>query len=167
MQVFKEENWINISISLSWHLLCNISQNIEKSIFVPIDIGSSKQIIETLINCSTGGMFMDQNFAKKFKIKNLKKLIKAFSVDGTENKKGTIKSYMDLEFWIGDKKVQGTILCNRTRETKDHPRISLVEQIQPDYQLEERGDQMATLKIDWKGLLEKESEWNNNQRLKK
>ena len=37
------------------------------------------------------------------------------------------------------------ILRDWTRETEDHLRISLVEQAQPDYQLEERGDQMATL----------------------
>ena len=74
------------------------------SISVPINIGSSKQIVKTLINCGTGGLFIDQNFAKKFKVKNLKELIKAFNVDLTENKKGTIKSYMDLEFSIEHKK---------------------------------------------------------------
>ena len=75
--------------------LAKISKNL---ISVPTDIGSSKQIIETLIDCGTGGMFIDQSFAKKFKIENLKKLIKVSNVDGTENKKGIIKSYVDLEF---------------------------------------------------------------------
>ena len=42
-------------------------------------------------------MFIDQNFTKK----NLEKPIKAFNVDGTKNKKGMIKSYVDLEFQIG------------------------------------------------------------------
>ena len=41
---------------------------------------------------------MDQNFASKLQVKNLEQLIKAFNVDGTENKKATIKSYVDLEF---------------------------------------------------------------------
>ena len=62
--------------------LAKISKN---SISVSIDIGSSKQIVKALIDCSTGGMFINQNFAKKFKIENLEKLIKAFNVDGTEN----------------------------------------------------------------------------------
>ena len=75
--------------------LAKISKN---SIFIPIDIGSSKQTIKTLIDCGTGGLFIDQNFLKKFKVKHLEKLIKAFNVDGTENKKGMIKSYVDLEF---------------------------------------------------------------------
>ena len=70
----------------------------KNSIFVPINIGSSKQTVKTLIDCSTGGLFIDQNFSKKFKVKHLKKPIKAFNMDGTENKKGTIKSYVDLEF---------------------------------------------------------------------
>ena len=75
-----------------------IAKILKNSIFVSIDIGLSKQIVETLIDCNAGGMLIDQNFAKKFKIKNLKKLIKAFNVDGTKNKKGMIKSYVDLEF---------------------------------------------------------------------
>ena len=75
--------------------LAKISRN---SIFVSINIGSSKQIIKTLIDCGAGEMFIDQNFTKKFEIKTLEKPIKAFKVDGTENKKGTIKSCMDLKF---------------------------------------------------------------------
>ena len=75
--------------------IAKISKNL---IFVPINIGLSKQIIKTLIGCGTGRTFSDQNFAKKFKNKNLEKPIKAFNIDSTENKKGTIKSYVDLEF---------------------------------------------------------------------
>ena len=75
--------------------IAKISKN---SIFVPINIGSSKKIIETLIDCGAGGLFINQNFAKKFKVKYLNELIKAFNVDGTKNKKGMIKSYVDLEF---------------------------------------------------------------------
>ena len=41
-----------------------LARILKNSIFVPIDIGSSKQIIETLIDCGAGGMFIDQNFAK-------------------------------------------------------------------------------------------------------
>ena len=97
MQVFKKESWIDVSISLSWHLLYNISQDFKKENSIPINIGSSKQIIKTFIDCGAGGMFIDQNFTKKFKIENLKKPIKAFNVDSTKNKKGTNKSYVDLE----------------------------------------------------------------------
>ena len=75
-----------------------IAKILKNSIFVSIDIGSSKQTVKTLIDCGAGRLFIDQNFSKKFKIKHLKEPIKAFNVDGTENKKGTIKSYVDLEF---------------------------------------------------------------------
>ena len=81
--------------------LAKISKN---SIFIPINTGSSKQTVKTLIDCGASGLFMDQNFSKKFKVKHLEKPIKAFNVDGTENKKGMIKSYVDLEFRIEHKK---------------------------------------------------------------
>jgi hypothetical protein len=47
-------------------------------------------------------MFIDQNFARNFKINYLDKLVKAYSVDGTENKQGTISSYVNLKFNLGD-----------------------------------------------------------------
>ena len=105
--------------------IAKISRN---SIFVPIKIGSSKQNVKTLIDCSAGGLFIDQNFSKKFKVKYLDEPIKAFNVDGTKNKKGTIKSYMDLEFRIEHKKFQRMILCDWTWKTKDHPRFSMATQ---------------------------------------
>ena len=81
-----------------------IAKILKNSIFVSINIGLSKQIVKTLIDCGTGGLFINQNFAKKFKVKHLKELIKAFNVDGTKYKKATIKSYMDLKFQIEHKK---------------------------------------------------------------
>jgi hypothetical protein len=81
--VFKKENYLNISVSLPRCLLCNISQN---SISVSINIGSSKQTVETLNNSGTGEMFIDQNFARNFKINYLDKPVKAYNMDGTENK---------------------------------------------------------------------------------
>jgi hypothetical protein len=45
--------------------IANISQN---SIPVPINIGSSKQTVETLIDSGAGGLFIEQNFAKNFEI---------------------------------------------------------------------------------------------------
>jgi hypothetical protein len=81
--------------------IANISQN---SIYVLINIGLSKQTIETLIDSSADGLFIDQNFAKNFEINYLDKLVKAYNVDGTENKRGTINAYVNLEFKLGDRK---------------------------------------------------------------
>jgi hypothetical protein len=59
--------------------IANISRN---SISVPIYIGSSKQTVETLIDSSAGGLFIDQNFAKNFDINYLDEPVKAYNVDG-------------------------------------------------------------------------------------
>ena len=60
--------------------------------------------IDSLIDSGAGGMFIDQNFARNFEVKQLDDPIRAYNVDGTENKKGTIKSYVDLEFRIDGRK---------------------------------------------------------------
>ena len=64
--------------------IAKISKN---SIFVPIEIGLSKQTVKTLIDCGAGGLFINQNFARKFKVENLEQPIKAFNVDGTKTRK--------------------------------------------------------------------------------
>jgi hypothetical protein len=81
--------------------IANISRN---SISVPINIGLSKQTVKTLINSGAGGLFIDQNFAKNFDINYLDKLVKAYNVDGTENKQGTINAYVNLKFSLGEQK---------------------------------------------------------------
>jgi hypothetical protein len=81
--------------------IANILQN---SISVPINIGSSKQTVETLIDSSAGGLFIDQNFAKNFDINYLDEPVKAYNMDGTENKWGTINAYVNLEFFLGKQK---------------------------------------------------------------
>jgi hypothetical protein len=63
--------------------IANISRN---SISVPIEIGSSKQTVKTLINSGAGGLFIDQNYAKNFDINYLNEPVKAYNMDGTENK---------------------------------------------------------------------------------
>jgi hypothetical protein len=81
--------------------IANISQN---SIFVPINIGSSKQTIKTLTDSSASGLFIDQSFTKNFEINYLDKLVKAYNIDRMENKQGTINAYINLEFKLGDRK---------------------------------------------------------------
>jgi hypothetical protein len=63
--------------------IANISRN---SISVPINICSSKQTVKTLIDSGTGGMFIDQNFAKNFELNYLDEPVKAYNVDRTEKK---------------------------------------------------------------------------------
>jgi hypothetical protein len=61
----------------------NISRN---SISISINICLSKQTIKTLIDSGAGRMFIDQNFARRFEINYLDKPVKAYNMDGTENK---------------------------------------------------------------------------------
>jgi Retroviral aspartyl protease len=81
--------------------IANILQN---SISVPINICSSKQTVKFLIDSGAGEMFIDQNFTQNFEIDYLDKLVKAYNVDGTENKQGTISSFVNLELKLGDQK---------------------------------------------------------------
>ena len=63
--------------------------------------------VETLsmIDCGAGGQFIDHNYAKAmgFAIQQLEHPLKALNVDGTENKSGRIKSFVNLEVTLDDK----------------------------------------------------------------
>ena len=58
--------------------------------------------MDTLINSGAGGEFIDQNFTRTLTLPllNLTKPIPALNVDGTLNKKGTIKNYVNLNLDI-------------------------------------------------------------------
>jgi hypothetical protein len=81
--------------------IANISRN---SISVLINIGSSKQTVETLIDSGAGGLFINQNYTKNFDINYLDEPVKAYNMDGTENKQRTINTYIKLEFTLGERK---------------------------------------------------------------
>ena len=127
----------------------------KNSIFVPIDIGLSKQTVKTLIDCGAGGLFTDQNFSKKFKVKHLKEPIKAFNVDGTKNKKGTIKSYVDLEFQIEHKKFKERFYVTGLGKQKVILGFPWLNKHSPIIDWKKGEIKWQLLKIDWKGLLEK------------
>ena len=56
--------------------------------------------IKALIDCGAQGQFIDQNFVRKHRLKEvpLERKIKVFNVDGTKNKKGTIRHKVILTF---------------------------------------------------------------------
>ena len=80
------------------------------SLSVPIAIENTEknETIETLglIDSGAGGKFIDQNFARNagFKMQELKEPITARNVDGTENKKGKITTFVDLKMTINGRK---------------------------------------------------------------
>jgi len=49
-----------------------------------------------------GGIFIDQNYARNsgLDIQQLEKPLKVFNVDGTSNKRGTIKYFIQLDIMI-------------------------------------------------------------------
>ena len=81
--------------TIAWNTLC-----------VPLSIVTNVKTVKTqaLIDCRAGGIFIDQNFAQNFEMLPLNKPITAWNVDGTINKKGTIKSYVKLRFKINSRR---------------------------------------------------------------
>ena len=61
-----------------------------------------------LIDSGAGGTFIDQNYIRKvgYKLTELETPVKAYNVDRTENKKGMIKNYVNLQFSINGKEFQ-------------------------------------------------------------
>ena len=87
----------------------SVMTNIDsQSMNIPMSLSlNERETVETdsLLDSGAGGIFIDQIYARKLHldIKMLDIPIKARNVDGTENKRGTIKSYVNLQFKIGDK----------------------------------------------------------------
>ena len=70
-------------------------------------ISSEKQagieiVEEGFLDCGATGKFIDQNYTrdKGLKTEPLKEPIKVYNVDGTLNKQGTIRQYVDLNIEI-------------------------------------------------------------------
>ena len=81
--------------------VCNGSIN-KNSSTIPVKISGKNVKTETLIDSGAGGEFIDQNYARTLTLplQNLIKPIPALNVDGTLNKKGTIKHYIKLDLDI-------------------------------------------------------------------
>ena len=87
----------------------------KNTISIPITVKTqSGESVETLamIDSGAGGKFINQNFAKKFKTKKLNTPIRVYNVDRTENKEGTIKYFVDLEFQTKEKQFTERLLVS-------------------------------------------------------
>ena len=98
---------MSISPSLTIHSV-TVGLVERNTLFIPIEIRTQKNgksVEKAMIDSGAGGKFIDQNFARnsRMKIQNLDEPLKALNVDGTENKRGTIRQYVDLEFAINGK----------------------------------------------------------------
>jgi len=91
---------------------------------IPIKISgkTEKENVDTpgLLDSRAGGKFIDQNYARKsgFKIQQLEQLLKAFNVDGMENKCRTIKTFVDLDLIIFGRRRNTRLFVTRLRKQK-------------------------------------------------
>jgi hypothetical protein len=143
--------------------IANISRNL---ISVFINIGSSKQTVETLINSITGRLFIDQNFAKNFEINYLDELVKAYNMDETENKWGTINAYVNLEFRLGDRKFNKFFHVTGLGKQRIILGFPWLHKYNPIIDWKKRKITFKPFWTDWKHLMEKANEFNRNNNLR-
>src|SRR5882762_1180756 len=99
---------MSVSPSLNIYSVTTAVINLNK-LSIPIQMSDTEvKNIETLglIDSGAGGKFIDQNYARAagFKTYKLDKPLKAYNVDGTENKRGMIRSYVKLDLEINNRK---------------------------------------------------------------
>ena len=94
------------------------------SLSIPISIKNTErnEIVKTLglIDSGAGGEFIDKNYVKSagFKTQLLDEPIMAQNMDGTENKKGKITSFVDLELTINGRTNTTRLLVTRLRKQR-------------------------------------------------
>ena len=101
---------------------------------IPVKIEFENKNVETLslLDSGAGGEFIDQNYAKTLKLplSDLEKPIPAVNVDGTLNKKGTIKQYVSKpeygNLWT---KTNHSIVGNWTGKAESVTRIPMAPEV--------------------------------------
>src|ERR1700678_3156548 len=91
--------WRTVSMSVSPCLtIHSVTVGLMKcnTLFIPIEIQTQKNgksIEKAMINSKAEGKFINQNFARNFKmnVQNLDEPLKALNMDGTKKKQGTIQ----------------------------------------------------------------------------
>jgi hypothetical protein len=124
-------------------------------ISVLINIGLSKQIVETLIDSGAGGLFIDQNFAKNFEINYLDEPVKAYNMDRTENKRGMINAYVNLKFKLGDWKFNKRFYVTGLGKQKIILESPWLHKYNPIINWKKEEITFKPFQIDWRRLIEK------------
>jgi hypothetical protein len=115
----------------------------------------SKRTVETLIDSGAGGLFINQNFAKNFDINHLDKLVRAYNVDGTENKKGTINAYVNLEFSLGERKFKEQFYVTGLGKQRIILGFPWLHKYNPIIDWKKGEVTFKPFRIDWRRLMEK------------
>ena len=94
----------------------------KNSLFIPVQLEKKEEIVDTLalIDSGAGGKFIDQNFTKEkgLEQKLLEKPLVVYNVDGTLNKKGTIRKYVEIPVTICGRKTMEWLLVMGLGELK-------------------------------------------------
>ena len=103
-----------VTLSIASCLVARVERN---TMYLPIKISSEKQkgieiVEEGFLDCGATGKFIDQNYAraKGLELESLKEPIKVYNVDGTQNKQGTIRKYVNLNIEIHGKTCREQLL---------------------------------------------------------
>ena len=103
-----------VTLSIAHCLVARVDRN---TMYLPVKISSEKQkeleiVDKAFLDCRATGKFIDQNYAKTqgLKLDQLDKPIKVYNVDGTLNKRGTIRQSVDLTINIHGKTSKETFL---------------------------------------------------------
>ena len=101
---------MSVSPSLDIYSVDSLQDKHSLNIIISAKHNRNDKIVETpaLIDSGAGGTFINQNHARKigYKLTELETPVKAYNVDGMENKKGMIKNYVDLQFSLNGKEFQ-------------------------------------------------------------
>src|SRR6266446_5310076 len=111
-----------------------------KSFLVPISFQDKNcmnpKTIETnaLVDCGTGGKFIDRNYARKNRITRmpLERPLPVYNVDGMPNKEGTITHRVELDLKIGDKVQHETLLVSGLGKQKVILGLPWLQENNPD-----------------------------------
>lgn len=116
-----------------------VARKSNKSLSIPIELSSEKNVenvnkIHALVDTGAGGKFINQNFAhrKGYPLKTLDKLLAVYNVDGTPNKKGTIRNSTELWMKVNRKKRREELLVTGLGSQKVILGFPWLEETNPD-----------------------------------
>ena len=101
---------MSVSPSLDIYSVDSLQDKHSLNIIISVKHNQNNTTVETpaLIDSGAGGTFIDQNYVRRirYKLMELETPVKAYNMDRTENKKRTIKNYIDLQFSLNGKEFQ-------------------------------------------------------------
>ena len=128
----------SVSPYLSIHSVL-VAQKSNKSLSIPIELLSEKNVkiidkVHALMDTGAGGKFINQNYAKKqgYPLRTLPKPLAVFNVDGTPNKKRTIKKFTKLWMKINGQKRKEELLVTGLGSQKVILGFPWLEEVNPD-----------------------------------